>query len=116
MPIGAYICFVFEQTRDFIVAFNWILRIFPSFCLGHGIIFIGSDAIISAFAGEEDTYPPFSLDSAGADILFMGILSVLYIVILILLEWRESNPYLRKLMQVGDVPKGDFTPDQDVEY
>ena len=72
-----------------------MLRIIPSFCFGMGVLNIGSRDTFARLDGEDEAYDALSLDSAGADILMMGINTFFYLFLTIVAEIFETNPRLR---------------------
>ena len=115
-PIFMYVLYIFDSTRDFSKGFRWVLRILPNYCIGNGLIYIGSSEILATFEGVEP-YDALSLDSAGGDILMLLITSILFPILLILAETFESSPSLRQ--KIYKKPKqdkpGEYEQDEDVE-
>lgn len=116
LPMLNYILFVFDATRPFAKVFRWICRLFPNYCLGNGFLYVGSLQAMATLDGEENPYDPLDLASAGGDVLMMVVDTILYTLILILLEWIECSPFIRKLLsKPTEFAIGDYKPDADVE-
>lgn len=95
LPMVILTMYFFSSTRDVGKALRWVFRLVPSFCFGNGLFNVGMD--IFAVLDGEDSYDAFEIDGAGADILFLGIDTIIYVIMLIIGEYIETSPTVRQL-------------------
>lgn len=115
LPIINYVLYFFDSTRDLSQTLAWIFRLLPNFCLGNGVLYLGSSQFRADLDGEEK-YEPFDLKSTGGDILMLGVDTILYAIVLVIVEAFYSNPSLRQF--ISGVDKGtpsEYVRDEDVE-
>ena len=55
----------------------------------------------SCFLSQRITYVPLDMDAAGTNIAYLGILSVCYLVLGILIDYLNANPWLRNKLVHG---------------
>lgn len=116
LPVVNYIMFIFDSTRPFVKGFRWLCRLFPSYCLGNGILYVGSTDVMATLDGGSDPLAPMSMESAGGDLFMLVFDFILYLIILILLEFIEVSPFMRKCLSKGtDSEEGEYKKDEDVE-
>jgi len=98
-------------------ALQWILRLIPTFCFGMGIMNLGSRDVFAVYDGRSEPYDALDLDSAGGDILMMGLTTVLYLVLILLMEYYSLSPWLRGLCKrrTTNSEEEDNDTDDDVE-
>ena len=97
-PSAVFVMFIFENSRDAGKALSWILKIFPNFCFGWGVLSIGSKRALAAFDKRDEPYDSFDINSAGGCMLLIGIFAVLYFFIVIILELFETNPVFARCL------------------
>ena len=98
-------------------ALMWIFRFVPNFCFGMGILNIGSVEIFATFDGKASPYDAYDIDSAGGDILMLGLTAGFYLLFIMLLELYNLRPSLRKWCK-SRLPyelHNAYEPDDDVE-
>ena len=62
-----FILRMIPSTRNSIKPVIWILRLFPSFAYGYGLIGIANNELFAIIDGYFTPKSPFSIDLAGAD-------------------------------------------------
>eukprot|EP00975_Prorocentrum_lima_P058264 12228987-Prorocentrum_lima.AAC.1 len=80
-----FILTIIDSTRDIAEDLAFVMRLFPTFCLGHGIMWVGLSEIWRAI-GVYDTTDPFAAEIAGYDIYFLVWQAFGYIVLAVLME------------------------------
>ena len=114
-PTAILIMYFFDETRDAAKGLTWVLRVFPNFCFGMGILNLGNRELFAALNGDS-VYDPLSLDSAGADVLFLAIMTPVYLLLVVLGEFIETNPKFMKLFSFkSKVAPKKVRWDEDVE-
>jgi ATP-binding cassette subfamily A (ABC1) protein 3 len=114
-PSLIFLMLIFEESRDAGKALRWVFRLIPSFCFGFGILNIGALETFSFFLEESDL-KPLDIESAGGDLLFMGIDFVLYLIILFIAEYISSKPWIIKSLKRDVKPENEILEtDDDVE-
>ncbi|CAG9318442.1 unnamed protein product [Blepharisma stoltei] len=88
---GILVMYLFDQTRSAAHGLRWIFRIFPNFCFGFGILEVGSRRLLASLDGRNEPYDALSLDSAGGDILMMGIMTLVYMLLIFIAEYMEIH-------------------------
>lgn len=115
MPSMIFIMLLFEESKEAGKALRWVFRLVPSFCFGFGILNIGSIDIF-AFVLEEEDLEPLDVESAGGDLIFMGVDFFLYLIILFIAEFIQSKPWILKRFKRDVKPENEeYETDQDVQ-
>ena len=91
-PSAVFVMFIFEDSREAGKVLAWILKVFPIFSFGWGILSIGSKDQFKVFMELDEAYNSFDINSAGGCMLLMGIMGVFYFCVVIVFELFESNP------------------------
>ena len=94
-PSAVFSLYFFDSTRSAGVAISWVLRIFPNFCFGWGVLRIGAKTTLASLSGT-GVPDSLSMDSAGGCILLMGIITVVYFFLVIVAQLFETNPRFAK--------------------
>lgn len=115
-PAAILIMYLFEEVRPIAKVLRWILRLIPGFCYGNGLMNIGSRSLFSSLDGKKDLYDIFSFDSAGADILMMGITIPFYLILIYIEEYLETHPkVLERVFKASKIEQSEYEKDDDVE-
>lgn len=62
-----------KSTRNTARIVSWILRIFPSFCFGYGVINIANESLYATMVGEIKKQSAFDLEIAGGDVIMLAV-------------------------------------------
>ena len=92
LPSALYVMLFYDSLRETVKVLVWIFKIFPNFCLGWGVMNIGSGKNIAALYELDEEMNPFDINSAGGDILILCIIFLLSSIFLIYAEYRSANP------------------------
>jgi hypothetical protein len=93
---------IHESTRDIFTVIMWILRIFPSFSLGMGLMNIASrETFLAFFDDVTELQGAFDIAIAGGDILMMVIMTCIYSALILLFERLKSRGTIDKFMSSG---------------
>ena len=105
MMVASYILGQFYKTQDINEVLMWFYRVFPGFCLGHGLlqIFINNNEVTAAmtagmFGGSDDAQDPtmFDWNIAGKDIVYLYVSAVCYTLCVLGYDFLASYPALDK--------------------
>ena len=100
-PSAVFALYLFDSTRDVGKAFGWILKIFPNFCFGWGVLLIGAGQSFAGFEGRNDPYDAFDINSAGGCMLLLGIMTFVYFFLVIMAELYETNPKFAQKFRIS---------------
>jgi hypothetical protein len=67
-------------------AIAWILRAYPAFAFGEGLLNVGSANVFAARENNNVTMSPFDLDIGLGAIIYLAIGSVLFFALLLIIE------------------------------
>eukprot|EP00913_Durusdinium_trenchii_P021794 g20477.t1 len=111
LMLTSYILNLIENTKDVNESLMWIYRLFPGFCLGHGLFEICTNSVISRQLQTEVKL--LEWDIAGKDALFLYILAPTYFILTLLIDslahsplaasWRHLDPAVERI-DVQDDP------------
>jgi ABC-type multidrug transport system ATPase subunit len=104
MMVASYILGQFYKTHEINEVLMWFYRVFPGFCLGHGLlqVFINNNEVTAAMTagmfGGGDTEDPtmFDWDIAGKDLLYLYMSAVFYTLCVLMHDFLASYPALDK--------------------
>ena len=124
MVVG-FVLTTLPRTAERSVTIRYIFRIFPSFCLGDGILQLALcvDGRYCPTIGSKGydgmtTQGPLAWDMAGADLLFLGVETVLYFAVAIAIEYGLTFPslmaWLYRIEDPGITPSELAEDDEDV--
>ena len=87
VPFVFYILRIIESTRKIAKSLMWIMRFFPSFSFGFGLLNVTSRSLYAKneFNGVEKDFS--DIDIAGGDILFLGLMGPIYMMLVFLFEY-----------------------------
>ena len=112
---------VIPRTMEADLTLRYVFRLFPSFCLGDGLIQLALCTGETCPAIDKNGYsffsyePPLSWNTTGADISFMAVESVVYFLLVLLIEYFLTFPaFLSCLHKVDDCPY-EFNPENEDE-
>ncbi|OMJ94066.1 hypothetical protein SteCoe_2836 [Stentor coeruleus] len=91
-PSAVFVMYIFDNSRDAGKILSWILRVFPNFCFGWGVLRIGSKVSFASLEGKITPIDSFDIESAGGCMLLLGITTVVYFILVIIMELFETNP------------------------
>ncbi|CAE6916206.1 ABCA1 [Symbiodinium natans] len=104
LMLTSYILNLIESTKDVNASLMWIYRLFPGFCLGHGLFEICTNSVISEQLGVEDIHL-LGWGVAGKDALFLYLLAPIYFALAVLVDVVAHSPlaaWSRHLDPVGN--------------
>jgi ATP-binding cassette subfamily A (ABC1) protein 3 len=113
LPSALYVMLFYKSLRNTVKVLVWVFKVFPNFCLGWGVMNIGSGKNIAALYELDEEMNPFNLQSAGGDILVLGIICLASTGLLIYAEYRSANP--RSSKSSSSEPKQVSSLDEDVQ-
>lgn len=98
-PFLFYILRIIESTRSIAKGLMWVMRFFPSFSFGFGLLNVTSRSLISKneFNGDEKDFA--DIDIAGGDILFLGMMGPIYMMLVFLLEYLFTIKHIEMRKQ-----------------
>ncbi|EAR81921.2 ABC transporter family protein (macronuclear) [Tetrahymena thermophila SB210] len=106
MPMVIFILRIIDSTESAAIAIGWIFRIIPSFSFGYGIMNIGNRNLYAFQNNYQQLDSPFSIDIAGADIIFMILEGFIYYLLVFLVENHSQISFLNNM----------FSKEKSVEY
>lgn len=86
LPLIFFILKIIESTKDAATAIAWILRLFPSFAFGFGVVSIGSKVTINQAFNNKAVPNSLSTDVAGGDIIFLVWTGCFYFLMVFVIE------------------------------
>merc|ERR1719162_2687022 len=91
--IASHILNQIESTKSVNESLMWVYRIFPGFCLGHGLFEICTQTLTQEFLGDLGVEVSlFSMDIAGKDILYLYISAPIYFMLTLLVDYLLHSP------------------------
>eukprot|EP00434_Breviolum_minutum_P010203 symbB.v1.2.009004.t1/scaffold565.1/size187815/17 len=90
LMLTSYILNLIKNTKDVNESLMWIYRLFPGFCLGHGLFEICTNSVISRQLNTEVAL--LDWDVAGKDALCMYILAPSYFLLTVLIDFLMHSP------------------------
>ncbi|CAG9326092.1 unnamed protein product [Blepharisma stoltei] len=115
-PAVILILYIFDTTREIGRVLRWIFRLFPAFSFGNGLMDIGSVSLYSTLDDAGYTYNVFEIESAGADMLMIGVMIPVYLFLVYVQEYLETHPkLLQKFWKTPHVAPTAYEMDDDVE-
>lgn len=109
------------QTMEVNLTLRYVYRLFPSFCLGDGLIQLAfCDGEFCPVIDKNGynffaTESPLSWDTTGADIAFMAIESVVYFLVVLLIEYCLAFPSFLSFLQYVKDPPYEFVAENEDE-
>lgn len=67
-----------------------MLRFFPSFSFGYGILNLGNRSLYATIVGSKQKAGAYEMDIAGGDIVFMAWTGVFYLILVFVVEALSS--------------------------
>ena len=86
-----------DKTKRISQGITMILRLLPSFSFGYGILNVAERALYASIAGEKTKRQAFDTEIAGYDIGYLITLSVVYFLLVFIVEKIMVMPSLSKL-------------------
>ncbi|KAL4490757.1 hypothetical protein ABPG72_021811 [Tetrahymena utriculariae] len=97
MPMIVFILRIIDSTKSVGKVLGWILRIVPSFSFGYGIMNIGNRNLYALQNDQKELDSPFSINIAGADIIFLIIEGIFYYLLVFLVENYNQISFLSNM-------------------
>lgn len=85
-PLVIYILRLFPDTNKIGKGIAWGLRVLPSFSYSYGLMNIGNRELYSQLQGQKTAMPCYDMSIAGGDMIFLAVFSVVYFVLLFVVE------------------------------
>lgn len=85
LPIAVWVMNLFENTQDASKAMAYIFSLCPQYALGQGLLNMGF-IVFFELIDEVTNYTPLDLRIAGLSLVYMGVCSVVYFVLVLLME------------------------------
>ena len=83
--IAVFVLRLLKSTKRVGRILAWVFKVVPSFCVCNGIASASAKAALEK--ADNETYETLDLRVMGGDLLFLGIHSVVWIFVLVLIEW-----------------------------
>eukprot|EP01061_Rhynchopus_euleeides_P002085 TRINITY_DN1159_c1_g2_i2.p1 TRINITY_DN1159_c1_g2~~TRINITY_DN1159_c1_g2_i2.p1 ORF type:complete len:1139 (+),score=494.57 TRINITY_DN1159_c1_g2_i2:386-3418(+) len=90
-----------EGTEDVAKVLQFIFRVIPSFALGDGLLQLSLVKVYASLDGTAEK-SPFDMEVAGYDLLYLGLLSPLFFVVTLVLEWPGLRATVREFIRRED--------------
>jgi ATP-binding cassette subfamily A (ABC1) protein 3 len=115
-PSAVFVMFAFDNSRDAGKVLAWILKVFPNFCFGWGVINVGSKETFKVLLELDEAYDSFDINSAGGCMLLMGIMTLVYLGLVVVFELFETNPNCSRIIHTKKkIEHEEFEHDDDVD-
>jgi len=101
--IGGVLSFILRlipSTRNYMKVISWFVRPFPSYAYGYGLINIQNAQIYALIEGYQDIKQYYDLDLGGGDFLMMGVFTIVYMVLIALIEIFQIEVNFRKMAAI----------------
>eukprot|EP00435_Cladocopium_sp_Y103_P015298 s4562_g3.t1 len=113
LMLTSYILNLIKNTKDVNESLMWIYRLFPGFCLGHGLFEICTNSVISRQLNTEVAL--LEWDVAGKDAMCMYILAPSYFFLTVLIDFLMHSPLAASYRHLDPVlEQRDIEDDPDV--
>ncbi|CAL1153289.1 unnamed protein product [Cladocopium goreaui] len=113
LMLTSYILNLIKNTKDVNESLMWIYRLFPGFCLGHGLFEICTNSVISRQLNTEVAL--LEWDVAGKDAMCMYILAPSYFFLTVLIDFLMHSPLAASSRHLDPVlQQRDIEDDPDV--
>jgi ATP-binding cassette subfamily A (ABC1) protein 3 len=86
IPMVMYILRIIPSTRSIAQVLMWIMRIFPSYSFGYGLLNVTSTKIIAKIEGV-DSLEPSDIRASGGDMLMLGLMGIVYTILVFVCEY-----------------------------
>lgn len=97
LMLVSYILSAIDSTKDVNEDLQWVYRIFPGFCLGHGLFRICMNALAAKFANEAgagvSAIDLLGWDIAGKDVCYLYVSAVVYFTLTIVIDSVLHSPW-----------------------
>ncbi|CAJ1347857.1 unnamed protein product, partial [Effrenium voratum] len=90
LMLTSYILNLIQSTKDVNESLMWIYRLFPGFCLGHGLFEICTNSVLAEQFNLDVAL--LGWDVAGKDALFLYIAAPFYFVLAVLIDFLLHSP------------------------
>lgn len=116
LMLTSYILNLIDATKDVNESLMWIYRLFPGFCLGHGLFEICTNSLISSNIGIDVDL--LGWDVAGKDIATLFVSAPCYFLAAVLIDYLLHSPLAaagkyfdpnRQATNITDEDDGDVT-------
>jgi ABC-type multidrug transport system ATPase subunit len=118
LMVAQFIMAQIDATQPMNESLMPVYRLSPGFCLGHGLLTLTTSNLLTTYLGQSVIYEPLSAEIAGTDVLYLFVLTVIYLLLAIAIEYARSKPKIaawfapRSLRAVEDAP---YSVDEDVQ-
>ena len=111
LMIASYVLTAFDKTHDANEILMWVYRIFPGFCLGHGLLqlFINNSEIAAAATSSLNggkTTLLWSWDVCGKDLIYLYISAVIYFLCVLGYDLLRAYPAMEVKLRAL-IPRSD---------
>ena len=104
-----------KSSRDVNQVLQYVFRLSPIYCFSYGLMNASNREVYAALFGENHTRGAFDWQIAGADIIFLAFETVIFTVLLFVVEWSRNVQKLRQVGGARDSAASTYQPDDDVE-
>eukprot|EP00928_Gymnodinium_smaydae_P017948 TRINITY_DN16841_c2_g1_i1.p1 TRINITY_DN16841_c2_g1~~TRINITY_DN16841_c2_g1_i1.p1 ORF type:complete len:2152 (-),score=460.50 TRINITY_DN16841_c2_g1_i1:58-5934(-) len=92
LMLTSYILSVIDSTKDVNRSLMWVYRLFPGFCLGHGLFEICMNSVAASQVHMKAQLDLLAWDVAGKDVLCLYVAAPLYFALAVLVDYLQSSP------------------------
>ncbi|EAS01530.2 ABC transporter family protein (macronuclear) [Tetrahymena thermophila SB210] len=98
-PILFMVLRLIKSTSSVALKIQWILRLFPSFCFGYGIINMANKSLYATVIGKTVQQSTWDLDIAGGDVMMLCLEGIFYYVLIFLVEYLKQKKSVKDLLK-----------------
>ncbi|TDH71046.1 hypothetical protein CCR75_004636 [Bremia lactucae] len=115
LMITSFILDLLDSTKDLNEGLVFLWRISPLFNLGHGLLNLVLNELMTIRESDEDKTSPFSLDIMGYEMLFLFFSAIIYGLLAVSIDYAMTFPKVKDWMS-GRNDSGDdmYEEDDDV--
>eukprot|EP00931_Biecheleriopsis_adriatica_P003540 TRINITY_DN105341_c0_g1_i1.p1 TRINITY_DN105341_c0_g1~~TRINITY_DN105341_c0_g1_i1.p1 ORF type:complete len:884 (+),score=199.22 TRINITY_DN105341_c0_g1_i1:354-2654(+) len=92
LMLTSYILNLIDSTKEVNDSLMWIYRLFPGFCLGHGLFEICTNSLAASTIGMDYEVDLLGWDVAGKDVLYLFLSAPCFFVATVLLDYVAHSP------------------------
>lgn len=92
LMVASYILSAIEDTRDVNESLMWVYRLFPGFCLGHGLFQICTNSLLASQLHMGSGIHLLDWDVAGKDVFYLYTAAPVYFTLVVLVDYLMHSP------------------------
>jgi len=116
LMITSYILSMIDDTKELNDTLLWLYRVFPGFCLGHGLLSICTNSLASSAFDLDGDIDLLGWDVAGKDVAYLYCSAPFYFMLVLLVDYVIHSPLaaLSRHFDPRVSDSCDFEDDRDV--